>query len=245
MKHGGGAIIKVNGKKVDVEKSLSGHNRGLHIVVINNLTFKIMFTKVFDTYATSSDLDTFIIKIKIPEGYIIAAASDDDCTKNLSKLGKMWFDDMGSKHIRYLNYRHGFAFIGKVGFKEANEAKSVSEVTKVSITNVFNAPGEKLKFDIDDKENLDDDPEEDYAIKAHGTTKGRNIDYELSPQRSKHPKRPVANVEDLEHQAREYAHTDTSKIKEVEGPERPPEVEDGEEADDGVGHVPEEFFEKP
>ena len=58
--------------------------RGLHIVVINPANGKTRFTRVFDTYKSSDELDKFITLNAIPLGYIIIAACKDDCVTNLS-----------------------------------------------------------------------------------------------------------------------------------------------------------------
>lgn len=59
------------------------HFRGLHIVVINPINYKVIMSKVFDTYITSNELNRFAA-INIPEGYIIAAGCKDDCLSKLS-----------------------------------------------------------------------------------------------------------------------------------------------------------------
>ena len=60
--------------------------------------------KVFDTYKTSKGLDNYIRK-GIPEGWVVVAACEDECTTQLSQLAKNWFIDMGSMEIQNLKYR--------------------------------------------------------------------------------------------------------------------------------------------
>lgn len=76
----------------------------MHVVVINPFTAGIEVAKVFDTHETSEELEEFIAE-GIPEGYIVAAACDDDCVTELSTKGQLWFDSMGSRLIWTLGYR--------------------------------------------------------------------------------------------------------------------------------------------
>ena len=49
-----------NDESVYLEKNENDHYRGLHIVIINSTNGKIEHAKVFDTYKSSSLLETFI-----------------------------------------------------------------------------------------------------------------------------------------------------------------------------------------
>lgn len=66
---------------------------------------------MFDTYKTCEAFDKFIKERNedhddfIPNGFIVAAACQDDCVKNMSEEAKMWFAMMGSKEIHKLEYR--------------------------------------------------------------------------------------------------------------------------------------------
>lgn len=75
--------------------------RGLHIVVLNPFTGRILIAKVFDTYRTCEGFDGLdeFISYEIPANYIVIAACKDECTTNLSKKGKRWFANMGSEEI--------------------------------------------------------------------------------------------------------------------------------------------------
>ena len=95
------AEITINNVKVVLEKNEHGHFRGLHVVVVNGSSGKIEFAKVFDTYKTSSAFDEFTDN-PIPEGYIVIAACQDECTASLSEKGRQWFRNMGSKSITEL-----------------------------------------------------------------------------------------------------------------------------------------------
>ena len=43
--------------------------------------------------------------------YIIVAACKDDMITNFSSKAQTWLVELGSEKIKYLEYRHGFAFI--------------------------------------------------------------------------------------------------------------------------------------
>ena len=126
------AEILIDGECVVVKKNESDHLRGLHIVVINPEDRKVEFAQVFDTYNNSDGFDAFT-SIQFPRGHIIVAACKDDCVTNLSMRGKIWFGHMGSREILRLGYRQGFAFIGIIGKKAANEKRSMDTRDKVSV----------------------------------------------------------------------------------------------------------------
>ena len=95
---GGGdsTYITLNGEAVEVGGSNEeGQKRGLHIVVLDPLAGKVSSAQVFDTYESSSALDTFIAQDR-PDGSIIIAACHDDCANKLSAEAKQWFTNMGS-----------------------------------------------------------------------------------------------------------------------------------------------------
>ena len=62
-----------------MEEDLTTHNRGLHIVIVNPLTGKVVLAKVFDTYISSEEFERFA-KDKIDFGFIVIAACKDECT---------------------------------------------------------------------------------------------------------------------------------------------------------------------
>ena len=69
-----------------------GHDKGLHIVIINQFNYRVLFSQVFETHIKSDSFDQFISNgIPIPFGYIVAAASKGDCITNMSSKGKNWF----------------------------------------------------------------------------------------------------------------------------------------------------------
>ena len=68
----------------------------MHIVIVNIKTGNVEAAKVFDTNKSSIELETFINTLEKyysdkPEGYILAAACKDECSRNLSNKVKNWF----------------------------------------------------------------------------------------------------------------------------------------------------------
>ena len=61
--------------------------RGLHIVIINPTNAMVEISQVFDTFTSSDEFHEFIGQ-KFQPGFIVVAASIDDCVNNLSKLAR-------------------------------------------------------------------------------------------------------------------------------------------------------------
>ena len=107
----------------------NNHKRGLQLAVINPITHKIETAEVFDTYKSSKDLDDFILNSRISKGRIVVAVCKDDCVTELSRSAKQWFsENLGSREIWKLKFRHGFALIGVFGDNEkTNEKRAPNE----------------------------------------------------------------------------------------------------------------------
>ena len=121
----------------------SGHDRGLHVVIINNSNGKIEFAKVFDTFKSSSQLEQFITQdfLEIPPGSIIVLACKDECTKEITEGIKKWLINLGCYSMENLKYRCGFVFIGFTGEGgdevPANEKRALKEEEKVEVVSMF------------------------------------------------------------------------------------------------------------
>jgi len=137
------AEIMINDVQVKVKKNKNDHLRGLHVVVLNFMGL-VETARVFDTYESSAEFDKFIAT-EIPHGYIVLAASKDDCVKKLSKDGKRFFTKMGSTEIKRLGYRCSFVFIGTAGEKgmchEKRAKRPKDKVNVQQIIQVDNDPG--------------------------------------------------------------------------------------------------------
>ena len=120
------AKISINNIPVRLEQNKSLNMRGLHLVIINPSNGNIEFSKVFDTYSSSTDIDHFIFNNTFPEGHIVVAACKDDCVSNLSDTAKVWFSSMGSEEIWKLQYRQGFAFVAEIGRRSSKMIENKS-----------------------------------------------------------------------------------------------------------------------
>ena len=143
MDAGNKARITLNDVEVKMGANESEHHRGLNIVVIDPsfLGGKVVFAQAFDTYTSSLSLEGFIKTFPIIYGAdkIIVVACKDECTKNMSQSVKTWFtDQLGSREILNLNYRHGFSLIKVLGTNTLTQEKvSVQKRDTVSISQVF------------------------------------------------------------------------------------------------------------
>ena len=84
------AKITVDGQVVGMEDNVHGDDSGLHIVVIDPMGGGITTARVFDTSASSEELEAFI-RLGVPVGHIVVAACKGDCAKSLSFKAKQWF----------------------------------------------------------------------------------------------------------------------------------------------------------
>ena len=130
------AKISINNIHINVEKNENDHYRGLHIVIINPSNGKVSAGRVFDTYKTSEQLDSFILNC-VPDNYIVVAACKDECVAKISLAAMQWFIGMGSKEIKKLGHRQGFAFIGVNGTERANEKRAELQKEEVSVSQIF------------------------------------------------------------------------------------------------------------
>ena len=106
-------------------QSNSAH-RGLHLAVINPENGFVEIAAVYDTSESSLAFDNFIDS-DIPEGYIVAAACNDDFTAEISEGGLGWFESMGSRVAREVRYKRGFAFVGVFGRNEVSEKMALKQ----------------------------------------------------------------------------------------------------------------------
>ena len=102
----------MNGIRVPVEINENDHYRGLHIACINPEDGHVEWALAFDTYKGMDHMDAFLGEtidkksgLYIKNGWVIAAACKDECTKSLHTRAKIWFTCMGSAEIQSLTYR--------------------------------------------------------------------------------------------------------------------------------------------
>ena len=140
------AQIKVNGEKVKLRNNSSGHDRGLHLVVIDQKTGEVTAAQVFDTYQSSDAIEKFISSDGVPQGSIVVAACKDDFQRALSANCTQFFEEkMNSREISKVQYRHGYVFMGILGGAGAvSEKRAQNPSEKVTITQVFMTQKEAL-----------------------------------------------------------------------------------------------------
>lgn len=120
------AKITIDDKEIKCRPHENGHDRGLHMVIMDPSDGKIVMARIFDTYTSSFDLELFIdFMNESDDGFIIIVACKDDCVKNLSDKCKEWFYDMGSEEINHLEYREGYSFVGKTGARDGFDTRSM------------------------------------------------------------------------------------------------------------------------
>ena len=146
--NGSTALITINGEAVEMSCNEGGHYRGLHVVLFNPFNGYVEWAKVYDTYKRPEFFDLFVDS-EMPEGWIVVAACKDECSTHLSREGKQFFSDMGSREIWKLGYRQGFAFIGQIGRKSEDpiEKRALSKTEEVSVTQIFQIHGEAVLED--------------------------------------------------------------------------------------------------
>ena len=111
------ATITVNHTVIDIP--YEGHDRGLHVLVLSEVTGEILHRQVFDTSAESgaySSSDQFIELIdSLPKGRIVAAAIKEEAIDHLSEQAKQARESIGSSLIRTVHHEGSWAIIGRKG----------------------------------------------------------------------------------------------------------------------------------
>jgi hypothetical protein len=121
-KHGNYAKVLVNEKEVFTNKEAG---RGINVVALDFETHKVIFTGKYDTYADPKANDRLVadFKEKLPQFCIVVAGVKDEASNKLSKEVKGLFRELGSKNLKNLKFREGWAFIGVRGVKKAEEKR--------------------------------------------------------------------------------------------------------------------------
>ena len=79
-----------------------------------------------------------MIEQGIPQGHIVVAACKDGCISNMSRTCYEWFKSMGSRSIKKLKFRMGFAFIGISGeYSKVKEKRAKHRNKSVSVHKTF------------------------------------------------------------------------------------------------------------
>ena len=84
---GNEALITINHVPVECEVNENNHYRGMHMVIINPINGKILYSKVFDTYKTGDLFENFITNC-VEDNTIVVAACKDECVTSLKESSK-------------------------------------------------------------------------------------------------------------------------------------------------------------
>lgn len=78
--------------------------------IVNPRTGKVKKKRIFDTFENSDGIEKWFSTVV--QDYIVVCACRDECTKRFLWEGRKWFCQMGSKDVKNIIYKGGWAFIG-------------------------------------------------------------------------------------------------------------------------------------
>ena len=111
------AAIIVDGIAVDIPQT--GYNRGLNVVILDNVSGVVMHKEVFDTSAETTvqpPSDAFVNLITSqPEGAVIVVAIKGEGIDHLSEAAKQACESFGSALIRQVEHGGSWAIVGIKG----------------------------------------------------------------------------------------------------------------------------------
>lgn len=126
--HGNSASIQVNSQDLGSEI----YSRGLNVAVFDQVTGQPILGTNFDTFY-SENSETFVQFIEtLPSGRIVAIATKDDASLNLSNPGKKACESLGSRLINDLEFRSSWAMIGQKGAAPGTATEQLSNESAVT-----------------------------------------------------------------------------------------------------------------
>ena len=143
---------------MEVAHNENGNFRGLHIVILNPLNYRVEFAQAFDTHRSPEAFDQFTKKA-IPKGFIVCAVGQDDCAAELSLDARRWFAAMGSRQMYGVHKGDLFAFIGRMGHGtagRANDRRGPATGQRVSVATI--CPAHPALSDLEKAEASEDKP---------------------------------------------------------------------------------------
>lgn len=119
------AAVFIDDKNVSYSNRLD-IDRGIHVLVLNQATGRVMADRVFDTYLEHEDEIMVEFLNSITPGRVIIFAIQDEGTFHLKEKARQALTDMGSEYVRSLNWRDTWAFVTIKGGSAVGEKVSRS-----------------------------------------------------------------------------------------------------------------------
>lgn len=110
-----GPMICYDGKVIVGPGKIEG-NRGINMLVIDDVKMTVTEIQNFDTYEDDSEFQNFMKKVQ--KGAIIIIVSYDEISERLSKESRQWINLMGSSLIENVGFRDAFILVGQLGLEE-------------------------------------------------------------------------------------------------------------------------------
>ncbi|XP_052257109.1 protein O-linked-mannose beta-1,2-N-acetylglucosaminyltransferase 1-like isoform X3 [Dreissena polymorpha] len=118
--------VKVDDTSIHTSDGLD-IDRGIHIVVLNQVNMNVMAVRVFDTYQKQEDENMINFLADVTPGRILIFAIKDEGTFNLQEKSRSFLADMGSEFAPILHWRDMWAFVCIHKGKRLGEAFKESE----------------------------------------------------------------------------------------------------------------------
>ena len=145
--YGNYAIITLNGTAIDIP--YVGHDRGLHVMVVDEVTGMIAHRQVFDTSAETgaySSSSQFVELIQsLPDGRFVVVAIKEEGFDHLSDEAKRACESLGSALIWQVRHKGSWAIIGQKGAENGSVPEAIGNagISKSLLIHPEPLPGEK------------------------------------------------------------------------------------------------------
>ena len=108
----------------------SGYQRGMHLLVLDNVTARTLLANAYDTHDEFKTLKFDAALQGLKKGSIVIAAAKYEASRHLTLYAKTFFEEMGSTEIRKLGLEESWAFIGIVGQATSSTEQRNNKDTK-------------------------------------------------------------------------------------------------------------------